>query len=69
MREKGLSKILLGYFDEISRAKGFKSQSLVAVEGSWAFWQKRGFAEAKHIENYSGVAAKYMKRKLASAQK
>jgi len=60
-RKKGLMGRLLEEFNKLTEKEGFRSQTLVAVQGSRPIWEKYGFSVVKEIE-YSGKKAYYMKR-------
>lgn len=58
-----LSRILTDIVDLETCNSGFVTQCLVAVQGSYTFWQKVGFKIIKEVENY-GHHAYYMKRRI-----
>ena len=43
-RSQGISSILLNKYDEVTKQFNMVNQSLVSVENSFEFWQKKGFS-------------------------
>jgi GNAT superfamily N-acetyltransferase len=66
-RGMGITKLLLGHLNNVTRGTGFSVQALVSVQQSRAFWERQGFAVSRSL-TYGGKPAHYMTRILQDSR-